>query len=107
MLVGSHQYFVTDRKTIIQLAARHRLPAMYEWREHVQDGGLMTYSTSLALLYTRVAGQIDRILKGTKAGDIPSEQPTRFKFVVNLRTARTLGLAISPSLRLLIDEVIE
>ena len=107
LVVGSHQYFVTDRKEIIELAARHRLPAMYEWREQVTDGGLMTYSTSLVGLHRRVASYVDRILKGVKPSDLPVERPTRFELVINVKTARTLGLVIPQSLLARADEVIE
>lgn len=73
-LVGSHQIFVRDRKQIIDLAVRHRLPAMYEWREQVADGGLMTYSTSPTGINQRVASYVDRMLKGVKPGDLPVER---------------------------------
>ncbi|MEP6874565.1 MAG: ABC transporter substrate-binding protein [Burkholderiales bacterium] len=107
LLVGAHTYFVRDRQQIIALATQHRLPSMWEWREQAQDGGLMSYSTSLYGLNQRIASHIDRIFKGTKPGDIPIEQPTRFELVVNLKTAKALGVAISPALRLQADEVIE
>ena len=107
LLVGSHTYFLRDRQQIIALAAKYRLPAMYEWREQAQDGGFMAYSTSLYGLYQRIASHIDRIFKGTNPGDIPIEQPTRFELVVNLKTAKALGVVISPALRLQVDEVIE
>jgi putative ABC transport system substrate-binding protein len=107
LVVGSHQYFVRDRATIIELAARHRLPAMYEWREQVTDGGLMTYSTSLYGVYQRAAWFIDRILKGARPAEMPVERPSKFELVINLRTARTLGLVVPAALRLQADEVIE
>ena len=107
LLVGAHQYFVRDRKQIIELAAKYRLPAMYEWREQVLDGGLMSYGTNLHALYQRVAAQADRIFRGVKPGDLPVEQPTRFQLVINLKTAKALGLTLSPSLRLQTDELIE
>ena len=107
LLVGAHTYFVQDRRPIIELAAKHRLPAMFEWREQVADGGFMSYSTSLNGLYRRIATHLDRIFNGLSAGDIPVEQPTRFELVVNRKTANALGIAITPALRLLIDEVIE
>lgn len=107
LLVGAHTLFVRDRRQIIELAARHKLPAMYEWREQVVDGGFMSYSTSLVGLYQRIASHLDRIFNGVAPGDIPIEQPTRFELVVNLKTARALDIAISPALRLQIDEVIE
>ena len=107
LVVGSHQYFVRDRAQIIALAAQYKLPAMYEWREQVSDGGLMTYSTSLSGLYQRVASYVDRILKGSRPGDLPVEQPTRFELVINLKTAKALGLTIPQSLLLRAEEVIE
>jgi putative ABC transport system substrate-binding protein len=105
--VGSHQYFLRDRQQIIQLAAEHRLPAMYEWREQVVDGGLMTYSTNLFGLYQRIATLIDRILKGAPPGEIPVERPTTFSLVINLKTAKALGLTIPTSVLLRADQVIE
>jgi len=107
LVVGSHQYFVRDRQQIIDLAARHRLPAMYEWREIVADGGLMAYSTRLIELYQRVAWYVDRILKGAKPAEMPVEQPTRFTWVINRKTATALGLALTQSLLVRVDEVIE
>jgi putative ABC transport system substrate-binding protein len=107
LLVGAHNYFVRDRAEIIALAAKYRLPAMYEWREQVIDGGFMSYSTSLSGLYLRIASHLDRIFNGVPPGDIPIEQPTRFDLVVNITTAKALGVVITPALRLRIDEVIE
>lgn len=107
LVVGSHQYFVRDRAQIIALAAQYKLPAMYEWREQVVDGGLMTYSTSLQSMYTRVASYVDRILKGAKPAELPVERPTRFEFVINLKTAQALGLTLPRALLLRADEVIE
>jgi putative ABC transport system substrate-binding protein len=107
LVVGSHQYFLRDRQQIIQLAAEHRLPAMYEWREQVVDGGLMTYSTNLFGLYQRIATLIDRILKGAPPGEIPVERPTTFSLVINLKTAKALGLTIPTSVLLRADQVIE
>ena len=96
-----------DRKLIIERAAKYRLPAIYEWREAVEVGGLMSYGGSIVDLSRRVAAYIDRILKGTKPGDLPVEQPTKFELVINLKTAKTLGLTIPPSLLLRADQVIE
>ncbi len=107
LVVGSHQYFVRDRAQIIALAAQYKLPAIYEWREQVVDGGLMTYSTSLNGLYERIASYVDRILKGAKPGDLPVERPTRFELVINLKTAKALGLTLPQALRLRADEVIQ
>lgn len=107
MFVGSTTNFVRDRTRIIALAARHRLPAMYEWREQVEDGGLMAYSADRYGLYQRLAVYVDRILKGANPGDLPVERPSKFEFVVNLKTAKALGLTIPQSVLLLADEVIQ
>ncbi|MEO6408747.1 MAG: ABC transporter substrate-binding protein [Burkholderiaceae bacterium] len=107
LLVGTHSFFVRDRKQIIDLATKHVLPAMYEWREQVVDGGLMSYSTNLYGLYQRLAAQLDRLFNGAAPRDIPVERPARFDLVVNRATARRLGLEIPAALRLRIDEIIE
>jgi putative ABC transport system substrate-binding protein len=107
LFVGATSYFMRDRKRIIELAAKHRLPAIYEWPEQVEDGGLMAYGTSLSGLSRRIAAYIDRIFKGAKPGDLPVEQPTTFELVINLKTAKALGLAIPPSLLGRADRVIE
>lgn len=107
LVVASHNYFMRDRRTIIDLAAKHRLPAIYEWREQVVDGGLMAYSTSLTGQYRRIASYVDRILNGANPGDLPVDRPYRFELVINLKTAKALGLAIPQSLLLRADEVIE
>jgi putative ABC transport system substrate-binding protein len=97
----------THRDVIIKLAARHRLPAIYPLRVFVTDGGLMSYGPVTADLYPRVAGYVDRILKGEKPGDLPVQFPTRFELCVNLKTARVLGLDLPPSLLALADELIK
>jgi putative ABC transport system substrate-binding protein len=97
----------THRSTIIALAARYRLPAVYPLRLFVTDGGLMSYGPVTTDLYPRVAGYIDRILKGEKPGDLPVELPTRFELCVNLKTARALGLDVPARLRSITDEAIE
>ena len=107
LFVAGHTFFVNDRKPVIELAARYRLPAIYEWREHVEDGGLMSYGSSLAATTRRVAVVVDRLLKGAKPGDIPIEQPTSFELAINLRTAKALGLVLPRSLLLRADVVIE
>ena len=107
LFVAASPRFETDRKQIIELAAKHRLPAIYEWREQVVDGGLMTYSTSLYGMNQRLASYVDRILKGAKPGDLPIERPTRFELVINLKTARALGLSLPQELLLRADEVIQ
>ena len=106
LLVAAHTLFVRDRARIIALAARHRLPAIYEWREQVQDGGLMAYSTSLTWAYERVAAYADRILKGARPADMAVERPSKFELVINQRTARALGLTLSQPLLARADEVI-
>jgi len=106
LFVAASTYFIRDRLQIIERAARYRMPAIYEWREHVQDGGLMAYATSLPALHKRIADYVDRIFEGARPGDMPIEQPSKFELVINLRTAKALGLALSPTL-LLRAEVIE
>ena len=95
------------RKQIIDLAARHRLPAMYPFPQRVEDGGLIAYGPSFADLWRRSAYYVDRILKGAKPADLPVEQPTRFELVINLKTAKTLGLTIPQSVLLRADHVIQ
>lgn len=107
LFVGAHTFFVRDRARIIALAAKHRLPAMYEWPEHVEDGGLMSYGSSLAGTTRRVAAYVDRLFKGARPGDLPVEQPAEFQLVINLRTARRLGLTLPPSLVARADRVVE
>ncbi|MCY7306368.1 MAG: ABC transporter substrate-binding protein [Rhodoferax sp.] len=107
LFVGASTVFMRDRAQIIALAAKHRQPAMYEWREQVEDGGLMAYSTNLYGLYQRIGAYVDRILKGAKPGDLPVERPSKFDFVVNLKTARALGLVIPQAVLLRADEVIQ
>ena len=107
LFVGAHSYFMRDRKRIIELAAKHRLPAMYEWPEQVDDGGLVSYGTRIAWVSQRAAAHVDRIFKGAKPADLPVEQPTKFELVINLKTAKALGLTIPPSLLGRADEIIQ
>ena len=86
------------RDRIIALAAKHRLPAIYEWPEHVDVGGMMAYGSSLAGLSRRVAWYVEKIFKGAKPAELPVEQPTRFDLVINLKTAKQIGLTIPPNL---------
>jgi putative ABC transport system substrate-binding protein len=95
-----------ERDKIIQLAAKHRLPAMYEWPEHAEAGGMMAYGSSLAGLSQRVAWYVERIFKGTKPADLPVEQPTKFELVINLKTAKQIGLAIPPNVLVRADRVV-
>jgi putative ABC transport system substrate-binding protein len=96
-----------NQKLIIELAAKHRLPAIYQSREFVDAGGLITYGVNYPDLYRRAATFVDKVLKGTKPSDLPVEQPTKFEMVVNLKTANALGLALPPAILLRADEVIE
>jgi putative ABC transport system substrate-binding protein len=107
LFVVSNPLLNRDRKRIIALAARHRLPAIYEWRESAEDGGLLAYGAKVRELNRRVAAYVDKILKGAKPGDLPVEQPTTFELVINLKTAKALGLTIPPSLLARADEVIQ
>ncbi len=95
------------RRLIVDFATRSRLTSTYLYREHVELGGLMSYGVNVPDLYRRAAGYVDRILKGAKPGDLPVEQPTRFELVINLRTAKALGLTIPPSVLIQADEVIQ
>jgi len=97
----------TDRQRIIQLAAKHRLPAIYDWREHVEEGGLMSYGGSISAFARRAAIYVDRIFKGANPGELPVERATTFELVINLKTAKALGVTIPPSLLQRADQVIE
>ncbi|TMH27452.1 MAG: ABC transporter substrate-binding protein [Betaproteobacteria bacterium] len=96
-----------QREAIVGLAAQHRLPAMYEIRPFVDTGGLIAYGPDLVVMYRRAAMYVDKIFKGAKPGDLPIEQPTKFEFVINVKTAKALGLTIPQSLLLRADEVIQ
>jgi putative ABC transport system substrate-binding protein len=95
------------RDLIITLAARHKLPAVYSNRSFVAAGGLISYGTDLVDQYRRAAGYVDRILKGEKPGDLPVQAPTRYELVINLKTAKALGLTIPETLLAIADQVIE
>jgi putative ABC transport system substrate-binding protein len=90
-----------------ELLLRHRLPAMLANRGDVENGGLMCYFADLSEQWSQVAAYVDRILKGAAAGDLPVAMPTKFEFVLNLKTARALGLTIPPGVLAIVDEVIE
>ena len=106
LLVLAEPLFLTHRKRIVDLAATHRLPAMYERRDFVDAGGLMSYGVNFPDDFRRVATFVDKILKGAKPADLPVEQPTRFELVINLKTAKALGLTIAQSVLMRADEVI-
>ncbi len=95
------------RQLIITLAARYRVPAVYAFRYLAADGGLMSYGVNVAELFRSAANYVDRILKGTKPADLPVQLPEKFEFVINLKTAKTLGLTIPPGVFAIADEVIE
>ena len=97
----------THRETIISLAARHRVPAVYGFRFFVSDGGLVSYGVDLPDLQRRAATYADRILKGAKPADLPVQLPTKFELAINLKTAKALGVEIPPMLLASADEVIE
>ncbi len=96
-----------NRKRVIDFAAANRIPAIYELEMIARDGGLMAYATDRSETIERAADLVDRVLKGAKPGDLPYQQPTRFRFVINQNTANTLGLTIPQSILARADEVIE
>ena len=100
-------WFNVHRRLLITLAARYRLPAMYEFRDYVRDGGLMSYGVSIPDMFRRAARYVDQILKGAKPGDLPIERPAKFDLVINLATAKALGLTVPPSVLGRADEVIQ
>src|ERR671917_338996 len=107
MLVFPEGVTMVHRAKIADFARTHRLPSMFGWREYCEAGGLMSYGANQRATYVRLATYADRLLRGEKPGDLPIEQPTTFELVVNLGTARALGLTVPPSLFSLIDEVID
>src|SRR5207247_3150599 len=107
LTVLSSSMFVNERRRLVDLAAKNRLPALYPTRESVDAGGLMSYGPDLADSFRRAATYVDRILKGAKPGDLPVEQPTKFELVINLKAAKALGLTIPPSLLGRADHVVQ
>ena len=105
VLPDSHN--VVHRKRIIELAAEYRLPAIYYFRYFASDGGLIAYGPDEMDLFLRTGSYVDRILKGTSPSDLPVQQPTKFELVINLKTAKELGIDVSRNLLAIADEVIE
>jgi len=107
LIVTASGWATFNRKMIVSMAARHKLPAVYFERSFVADGGLVSYSADFIDQYRRTAGYVHRILNGEKPADLPVQAPTKFELVINLNTARALGLTIPPTLLARADEVIE
>jgi putative tryptophan/tyrosine transport system substrate-binding protein len=107
LIVQPDAYTNNNRKLIIELAARYRLPDIYAYRFDVADGGLLSYGTDVPDVYRRCAAYVDRILKGEKPADLPVQQPLKYELVINMKTAKALGLAVPLTLQVAADEVIE
>jgi putative ABC transport system substrate-binding protein len=107
LLVGADPYFFGQRDKIVALSARYNLPAIYEWREYAQAGGLASYGTNLMDNYRLAGVYVGHVLKGEKPADLPVMRPTKFEFVINLKTAKALGLDVAPGLLTSADELIE
>jgi putative ABC transport system substrate-binding protein len=107
LITAADVFTVANRRLIMGLAERYRLPAMYQYRVFAAEGGLMSYGPDTADIFRRAAAYVDRILQGANPADLPVQQPTKFQLVLNLNTAKALGLTVPPSLLARADEVIE
>ena len=107
MVVMPDNFTFNHRNLIVGFAAQHRISAIYPYRQFVEAGGLLSYGIDMANLYRRAASYADRMLKGGRPADLPVQLPTKFEFVINFKTANTLGLAVPNAMQLLADEVIE
>jgi putative ABC transport system substrate-binding protein len=106
-VIADRPFLVSNRQRIVEFAAQNRLPAMYPFSEFMDDGGLVFYGPNFPEMFRRAATYVDKIIKGAKPADLPLEQPTRFEFILNAKTAKALGLTIPQSLVISADKVIE
>jgi putative ABC transport system substrate-binding protein len=107
LVVMTSTDFFFDRERIANIALRHRIPSIFAFRQYVEAGGLLSYGPNIRAMYRLAADYVDRIARGAKPADMPVEQPTKFEFVINLKTAKALGLDVPDKLQQLADEVIE
>jgi putative ABC transport system substrate-binding protein len=107
LLATPDPFLIVNRSAVIRAAEQHRVPATYSFRQHVVEGGLMSYGADTLDIFRRSAAYIDRIFKGTKPADLPAQQPVKFEMAINLKTAKALGLEVPPTLIALADEVVE